>query len=822
MIDYEKLGAFYLGAEYDLAAGRATDNLVLYDAKDLTTHAVIVGMTGSGKTGLGVALLEEAAIDRIPALIIDPKGDLGNLLLRFPQLRPADFAPWVDMGDAARQGQTREEFAASRAELWRSGLAEWRQTPDRIQRYCDAAEVAIYTPGSDAGLPLTVLRSLNAPSAEVLDNADDLRERITATASGLCALLGLDTDPLRSREHILFSNILDQAWRAGRSLDMAELTYEIQSPGFRKIGLLDIDQIFPPADRLALATRLNSVVASPGFARWMEGEPLDIRRLLYGADGKSPRLCVLSIAHLNEQERMFFVTLLLNEVISWMRAQPGTSSLRAILYMDELFGYLPPTANPPSKQPLLTLLKQARAYGLGLVLATQNPVDLDYKALSNAGTWFLGRLQTERDKLRVLDGLEGASSMAGALFDRAAMDKILSGLRQRVFLLSNAHDDHPIVFQTRWALSYLAGPMTREQIRTLMRDRVAATATRGGGLAASLANAPSITAAGVSNSTRRPLLPDTIEQRFVPVSRSVPRDAAIEYRPALVGAAKLHYVDSKSSVDVWRNVQRVCRIEDEVPASPWEAADTLDAHPLTLETAPIADAAWAELPAGLARVSNFSGWKTKLKEALYRDCRLTLWRCAAVDQFSAPGASEGEFRTALQQSARERRDREIEKLREKYRSKLLRQDDAIRTAERRRDTEAEQANAARTSAWVTTLTSVLGAFMGRKTISATNIGRAGSAARAHSRAAQQQADIERAAGRIEVETEKKAQLESELQAELDSLSRQYDPDALTLEPVELTPRKSDITVGLVGLLWLPWQRESDGTLSPAWDQQATA
>lgn len=828
MFDYETLGAFYLGKQFDLSSGQVHDDLVLYDAKDLTTHAVIVGMTGSGKTGLGVALLEEAAIDGIPALIIDPKGDLGNLLLSFPQLRPEDFRPWVDRDEAARKGQTPEEFAASRAELWRKGLADWNQEPQRIQRYRDAAEAVIYTPGSDAGLPLTVLKSLDAPSAAVLGSSDALRERVSATASGLLSLLGIDADPLRSREHILVSNILDQCWRAGRSLDMAALIYEIQSPSFKKIGILDVDQIFPPADRMSLAMTLNNVLASPSFAGWMQGEPLNIQRLLYTPEGK-PRLCVLSIAHLSDQERMFFVTILLNELISWMRSQPGTSSLRALLYMDEVFGYLPPTANPPSKLPLLTLLKQARAFGLGLILATQNPVDLDYKALSNAGTWFLGRLQTERDKLRVLDGLEGASAAAGARFDRSAMEKILSAVGQRVFLLNNVHEDHPVVFQSRWALSYLGGPITREQIARLMADRKSAVPTVSPMPPVSRTTAtetdsrpsasPPVREAAAEPS-RRPLLPESVEQRFVAVSRSVPREARILYRPALIGTGKLHFVDAKAGIDLWRDVQRVCPIDDEVPAAPWDEAEVLDAHPLRLEKTPVPEAAWSELPSPLTKATGYKSWASQFKEALYRDARLTVCYCPELERFSSPGQPEGEFRVTLKQQAREQRDLEIARLRAKIGEKLARQEEAIRTAERRVATEEQQAKDASMSAWLSTGTSILGALFGRKKISATNIGRAGSAARAHSRASAQKADIDRASAKLEDVIAERDNLEAELKRQMDELADRYDVDALTIETREVTPRKSDITVSLVGLLWQPWQLDSDGTTAPAWDQAA--
>ena len=425
-VDYEKLGVFYLGREFDPKANALKDDLVLYDSKDLTTHAVCVGMTGSGKTGLCLSLLEEAAIDGVPAICIDPKGDLGNLMLAFPGLSAAEFQPWVDPAEAQRKGLAVDAFAAKTAETWRNGLAEWAQPPERVAKFRDAVDVAIYTPGAETGLPLSVLRSFAAPTPELLADSSALRDRITAVVSGLLSLLGRDADPLQSREHILLAQLLEARWREGGGLDMAGLINAVQKPPFDRVGAFDLETFFPAKDRLALAMAINNLLASPGFATWMKGEPLDAQRLLYTSEGK-PRISIISIAHLSDPERMFIVTLVLNEVIAWMRNQSGTSSLRAILYMDEIFGYFPPSANPPSKTPMLTLLKQARAFGTGVVLATQNPVDLDYKGLSNCGTWFIGRLQTERDKLRVIEGLESALAGPGAM-DRSTLEKLMSAL----------------------------------------------------------------------------------------------------------------------------------------------------------------------------------------------------------------------------------------------------------------------------------------------------------------------------------------------------------------------------------------------------------
>ena len=425
-----------------------------------------VGMTGSGKTGLCISLLEEAAIDGIPAICIDPKGDLGNLCLTFPELRASDFKPWIDESEAKRKDRSVDEHAEATAAMWKKGLGQWGQDGERIKKLRDAVDITIYTPGSNAGRQLNVLGSFDAPSDAVLEDSEAFGDKIEGAVSGLMALLGVTSDAVQGREYILVSNILSNAWSKGENLALVDLIRAIQQPPFAQVGVMDLESFFPAKDRQKLAMSLNNLVASPGFSNWLQGEALDIGKLLWTSEGK-PRVAIISIAHLDDQERMFLVTLLLNEIIAWMRSQSGTRSLRAMLYMDEVFGFLPPVANPPSKAPMLTLLKQARAFGLGLTLATQNPADIDYKALSNCGTWFLGRLQTERDVERVLDGLAGASTAAGQAFDRSAMKSMLAGLKSRVFLLNNVHEDAPVLFHTRWAMSYLRGPLTRKQIKVL-------------------------------------------------------------------------------------------------------------------------------------------------------------------------------------------------------------------------------------------------------------------------------------------------------------------------------------------------------------------
>ncbi len=823
MFDFEKLGAFYLGREFDIDQAETRPDYVMYDAKDLTTHAVIVGMTGSGKTGLGISLLEEAAIDGIPALIIDPKGDMGNLLLNFPNLSPDDFLPWVEKDEATRKGMTPEEYAADRAKLWKDGLGKWEQGQDRLTRLKEAAEVAIYTPGSNAGLPLTILKSLDAPSQETLDDSDAMRERVATAVSGLLTLLGVDADPLRSREHILLSNIVDTAWRKGRNLDMPALIREIQEPPFQKIGIMDLESIFPAKDRMELAMTVNNVLASPAFSNWMQGEPLNIQRLLYTDEGK-PRLAVLSIAHLNDQERMFFVTLLLNEVVAWMRTQPGTSSLRALLYMDEVFGYLPPTANPPSKTPLLTLLKQARAFGLGVILSTQNPVDLDYKALSNAGTWFLGRLQTERDKLRVLDGLEGASANAGVQFDRKRVENILSGVRSRVFLMNNVHEDQPVIFHTRWALSYLSGPMTREQIKKLMAPFKAKRASTS---PAAVVVSPKLNTQEKKVLNQEPvaaqslpMLPTDVPQKYVAVSRRTPRDAKILYRPALCGQAALHFVDSKSDVDLWKDITYLLnvRTRSDLDRDPWEEAEIIPDDQFDFESEPAPNARYTEVPSTCLKKTSWRSWGASLKKYLYRVERLTLSFSPDLKEYSRSDDREGDFIARIKQIAREKRDLKIAKLRKKYESKFETLSDRIRRAEGRVAEEKEQASSATTSAVVSIGTSILSAFFGRKKLSATNISRAGTSMRSASRAADQRSDIKRAEAEVDEIEQDIKDLEAELEAAVKEITEEYSAEGIEVKPYEIKPRKNDIAAEPVALVWVPYEITADGIAEPAFDE----
>jgi hypothetical protein len=791
--DYEKLGAFYLGRGYDAARDALADEPLMYDSRDLTTHAVCVGMTGSGKTGLCISLIEEAALDGIPALVIDPKGDIANLMLTFPGLTPAEFQPWIDPAEAARKGTTAEALAAKTAEAWKSGLAEWGEDGERIRRFREAADVAIYTPGSDAGLPLSILRSF-APPPEGSD-AVATRERISACVAGLLGLVGIAADPLKSREHILLSAIVDAAWGRGQALDLAGLIGAIQKPPFDKVGVFDVETFYPAKDRLELAMAVNNLLASPGFGVWLEGAALDIQRLLFTPAGK-PRISVISIAHLNDAERMFVVTLVANELVSWMRRQPGTAALRAIFYMDEILGYFPPIAMPPSKLPMLTLMKQARAFGLGVVLATQNPVDLDYKGLSNAGTWFIGRLQTERDRERVIDGL--LSAQAGAGFDRGALAKLMAGIAPRVFLLRNVNDDAPVLFRTRWALSWLRGPLTLPEITRLMAPRKSAEASK-----------PAPAEVPAARATARPALPAGIEEIFLAAK---PGSGEVVYRPRIAAVAEMHYADKPAGVDSWTRGAWLAPFADGSGSPDWSEAAALPSLDAVAAPAPLDGATFAEVPAPALAAKSYAEWSKALAAHLYQNGAAELLAARALKLTSNPGEGEGDFRARLSQALREHRDREVAKLRDKHAARLKALEERLQRAADRVEREKSQYSQRKLDTAISIGTSVLGAIFGGRSVATT---RAGSAARSAGRVFGERGDVARAGENLEALTAERDELLKRVEQEAGALAASLDPSGVALEKIRLAPRKSDIAIGRIVLAWEPWRAGPDGFPRPA-------
>ena len=821
---FEKLAAFYLGRDYDLASRQLTDDLLMYDAKDLCTHAMCVGMTGSGKTGLCISLLEEAALDGIPIICVDPKGDLANLLLTFPDLGPDDFQPWLDEGEATRKGVSVEQLAADTANQWRDGLKSWGQDADRIQRLKDAVDISIYTPGSNIGLPMTVLKSFDAPPAEARDDAELLGDRITGAVSGLLTLMGIDADPMTSSEHILLSSILQKQWKEGKNVSIGQLIRLIQKPPIDRIGVVDLDSFMSADSRNKLAMRLNNLLASPAFASWMEGDSLSIKNMMQTASGK-PRITILSIAHLNDNERMFFVTILLNELLAWVRTQTGTSSLRALFYMDEVAGYFPPVKNPPSKPPMLTLLKQARAFGLGITLATQNPVDLDYKGLSNIGTWFLGRLQTERDKARVLEGLEGAAGQAGQKFDRQKMEQILASLGSRVFLMNNVHEHQPRVFQTRWAMSYLAGPLARGQISELMakkKERLECTTTRGN-IVATDADHPettsnesqptSDTSHASSPVENRPAVPAGIIERFSGTNLRSQPNAKLIYRPTLYCEGALHFIRKTALLDQWQDTKHVVNCTPEFPADLWESSESASPDIDLLETEE-EGFTFAPLPSELVNKGKYRTYRAQYKEFLYRHCDVTLYKSNLV-KGTAPLGDEADAMAYFTQKFREERDEQTEKLRDKYERKLESLEKKIRTGKDRLEREKSQSRSSMISAGSSVIGALLGGFLGGRRTSVST------AARGVGYASQQSSDVARAEHSLQLLDKDKQQLNRELDKDLEDLHKKYDISQIQLAPQQIPPRKSDLKTETPFIVWRPWQLKEDGTEAPLdWEHSA--
>jgi hypothetical protein len=762
---------FYLGKLFDLKTSKLLDEPVFYDPSDLTTHGVIVGMTGSGKTGLGIDFLEEAALQGIPALIIDPKGDVTNLLLHFPGLAPADFEPWVDTEAAKREGKTITQAAAEAASSWKKGLAEWGIMPQRIQTLQQSVQFAIYTPGSESGLPVSVITSLEAPDVPWESNREVLREKIAGTVTAILGLVGVEEiDPLRSREHILLSNLLENAWSRGQSLDLETLILQTQTPPITKLGVFDVESFFPAKDRQALAMRLNSVLASPSFQTWIEGQPLDIDSFLHTPDGR-PRHSVFYLANLSDAERMFFVTLLLTTAEAWMRTRPGASGLRTLLYFDEISGYLPPVANPPSKTVILRMFKQARAFGFGMLLATQNPVDFDYKALSNAGTWCIGKLQTDQDKQHLLDGLEAPG------VNRAEYDKIISRLGKRVFLLHNTHAKGPAIFQTRWAMNYMPGPLTLSQIPALNK-LAGAVLPKGIGSARKPVAAAAAGAAPATASSTRPGIPAGIAEFFLPQNKTLAQacmsagrpaaaDARSFYRPALLAQAKVRFLERKYGIDQQMAKTALVLAPDPRGVVRWQDYPSAAVDGAALQKSPVGGADFAALEPPLNDGKVLKGLEKDFQDWAYHESSLKV-------STAAQGAS-GPQSTI---------DKKLEALRIKLqREQLELQQDQTEVAQRTLETGVTMAD---------TLWGWVRGKSRRPTTSITKIRLATKAA----------GDVKESKQTIDL-------LQKQIQ-ELEQMKATGSPQTGAGE-ITLTPAQKDVYVELFGVAWVPFYKLGDGT-----------
>ncbi len=800
-------GELYLGGILDSGTGERTGETLTHAARQLTTHGVIVGMTGSGKTGLGIVLLEEALLSGIPVLVLDPKGDMGNLLLTFPELRPADFRPWVDPAEARRKGEDFDAFAAETASTWREGLARWDVAPDRIRQLRDTAAFTLYTPGSRAGVPLNLLGSLNAPGIGPGDDLEAMREEIEGLVSSLLTIAGLDPDPLASPEHIFLSNVIEHLWSDGRDLELGSLIRFVQDPPIRKLGVFSLDEFFPEAKRRELAMRLNALMASPSFASWLEGEPMDLDAMTRTADGR-PRASIVYLAHLSEAERQFVVTLLLTRLVTWMRRQPGTSDLRLLVYMDEMFGFAPPTAQPPSKKPILTIFKQARAHGVGMVVSTQNPVDLDYKVIGNAGTWMLGRLQTERDKARVLEGLTAAS---GAVNVRS-IDALLAGLGKRQFVLRTTGSAEPVLFTTRWAMSFLRGALTRDEVRRLATGEAGDAPTA----PATPTTAPAATADTASAAAPTPPAPAVADDES-PIQPRVPSsvpvfwlDAAAPWaagvgavagarrlEPALVARLRVTFDDRAAGIDHSQEWERVffplgTRFDPEAGIE--IDYDDRDLRP----DAP--DGAHYVL--GDAPITSAAYWRDAeraLKEAVYRDERLTVLRNPDLSLYSRPGEGRDAFLSRCRAEAERRADEEAAALRDRYEKRVDRLRDALARAESRvRELEVD-VSTRKQQELVAGAGKLISMFLkGRASAS----GLSGVASRRSitrrteerlATATQQATDAEQEIGKVE----------HDLLDEVEEIVDGWHRRAGTIDELGITLEKDDIDVAQVALVWVP-------------------
>ena len=815
-----------LGGKIDPATGdRTSDNSIL-PTGDLTTHGVIIGMTGSGKTGLGVVLIEEVLNSGVPALLIDPKGDLTNLTLIFPELRGSDFRPWINDGDAEKAGLGLDEFAEQQANAWRDGLAGWGITPERMTELKSRVDFTIYTPGSSAGRPINIVGSLEAPPLDT--DPEVMSDEIDGYVTSVLGMIGINGDPLSSREHILLANLIQNAWSQGQSLDLPTLLAQVQQPPIRKLGVLELDVFFPPNDRLAFAMKLNGLLASPSFAAWLTGDPIDIQSMLFTAEGK-PRCAIVTTAHLNDDQRQSVTSLVLSKLVTWMRRQSGTSDLRALLYMDEVAGYLPPTANPPTKKPMMLLLKQARAFGLGVVLSTQNPVDLDYKALSNTGTWMVGRLQTEQDKKRLVDGL---TSAAGNV-DVAAVSNTISNLGKRQFLLRRAGKDVPEVITSRWAMSYLRGPLTREQIKLAMGDAAAAGAAAP---AAPPVQPPAVTVSeDVSIDATATPVPDIpspaagVEETSTPAAASGPPPAAAgadetpvmpaiapgipvafvdpattwlsevggvnggqHLRAAAVARVNLRYDDTASKLVLDEEYEAVLLPLTQIPdgrkfvAVDYDDRDLVDAQPV--------GSVFGFLPAEVKTKAYWTSIQKALVDELVRSKTTEILANMNLKAYSRVGETREEFTARCLQLAASAADADMAKLRTKYETKVNAAkkkvtDAGIAVDQYQRAYDANYGLGA-------VVTSAIGSLLGGRKSST-------SLAADARRQREARAKVDTAAAKLTAAEQAQRDLEDQLNDEILEVHNSWQAKGLEITTKEIPLSKSDVTVTDFRCVWIP-------------------
>lgn len=779
--DYEKLKLFYIGKE------KIDDNFVplVYKNKDLLTHAAIIGMTGSGKTGLGISLLEEAAIDNIPSIIIDPKGDMTNLLLTFPSLQGSDFEPWIEEQDASNNGLSVKEFAQNTANLWKNGLERDFQNASRIEKLKNCADFTIYTPGSDAGVQISILSSFKAPNKEVIEDNDLLVSLVNSTVSSILSLIEEKSDTT-SKESILISSIFMNYFKENKDLTLEELITLIVTPPFSKIGVFDLETFFAQSERLKLALKLNNIIANPSFKTWIEGETLDISNLLYDETGKA-KVSIFSIAHLNDSQRMFFVTLLLNQMVAWMRRQEGTTSLKALLYMDEIFGYFPPNSNPPSKQPMLTLLKQARSFGIGIILSTQNPVDIDYKGLANIGTWFIGRLQTKQDKEKVIDGLSSANE--GNLNKDEVMN-LISNLEKRNFILKNINEDGIKIFETRWALSYLKGPISKDGIKKLMSEKKKQNIPT-----QKIENEKQTTQINIEKGIPKPIITSNLTERYLYSSQN----SAYYLQPYLICSCDVHYIDAPKNIDFEEKISYKIYLDENMKNIDFEEKEELGNNSFEEKEKP--NSFYYELPSFIQKEKDLKVIEKDFTDYIYRNSKLTLYKNEFLKITSKQTESLNDFKIRLQDRLNEKIDFEVEKLKVKF----VKENDSIETKlsklYEKLQKEELQATSTTTDAIISIGTSLLGAFFGNSVINKTNIGKVATSAKGASKILKERNDVKQVENEILELQQQKEALKTLLENEIEKINLANQSSNFPIEEIFIKPKRSDIYNTKLALLW---------------------
>ncbi len=769
---FEKMGLFYLGKNSD------DDTLELYKSKHLTTHAAIIGMTGSGKTGLGIGIIEEAAIDNIPSIIIDPKGDMGNLCLDFPNMNSSDFQPYIDPIAAQNKNLSIQELAKITANTWKKGIESFGQDLSRVKKLSDVKKT-IYTPGSSAGVGVNILGNFNSPSDAILEDSDLFSSLINSTVTSLLSLVGIDSSPLSSKEHLLLSNIFNFYWSKGKSLSLEDLIGLIATPPFKKIGVLSLKSFYPQNERMKLAILLNNVISSVTFSSWIKGEDLDIQNMMYDENGNA-KISIFSIAHLNDNERMFFVTILLNAYINWMRTQRGSSILKSILYMDEIFGFFPPTKNPPSKEPMLLLLKQARAFGTGVVLSTQNPVDIDYKGLSNIGTWFIGKLQTKQDIEKVLDGVAAKSDLS-----KNEISKKIATLKERNFFLKNVHVDHTDVFYTRWVLSYLKGPMTKNDIRKLMKNQKEHLTQKEN------LNAPEKTEKGDT----KPILSEGIKEYFADTNIN----SNDPFYPYMYGHVKLRFYNLKRDIDSSEDIYLKLELRDDTNSIGWE--NSVEEEKPQFTSNMNNSAKYTPLPAIILDEKNLNPWKKVLSDFIYNTKRLELFSCKSLKIESKNGQSKQDFTLEIKDTLKMKKDDKIEKLQSTFQNKYDRLQDKLQRLEFKLEKEKSDVTSKATDTFIGIGMTVLGAIFGRKAMSASTISRGASAIKKGKSILGERNDVKNTMLLIDNVKEDISNLQNDLKDEIDKIDEQFSIDNYAISDIAIKPRRSDVLVEDIAILW---------------------